>query len=101
MQKTTPNSTLSRKRGALKLLLNRGTATLVHRNWGHNYSHRPLVLFPTKTGEKGTPEHCKCTHNFATYARLWRTTRVRSTCHPLQTASVDLRTGFPLFDLQD
>src|SRR5210317_1689651 len=101
MQKTTPNSTLPRKRGALKLLINGGAATLVHKNWGQNFSHRPLGTIANKTGNKGTPEHCKCTQNFTTYARRWGTTRVPSTCQPLQTASIDLRIGFPLFDLQD
>src|SRR5210317_2466991 len=101
MQKTTLNSTLPRKRGALKLLLNGGAATLVHRNWGHKFSHRPLGTIANKTGEKGTPEHCKHTQNFTTYVRLWGTTRVPSTCQPLQAASVDLKIRFPLFDLQD
>src|SRR5210317_1235519 len=101
MQEITPNSTLPWKKGTFKLLLNRGVLTLVHRNWGHNFSNRSLGTIANKTGDKGTPEHCKRTQNFMTYVRLWGTTRVPSTCQPLQTASIDLKIGISLFDLQD
>src|SRR5210317_1351108 len=101
MKQTTPIPHNPGKDNALKFLLNRGAATLVYRNWGHNCSHRPLGTIANKTGDKGTPEHCKRTQNFTTYVRLWGTARVPSTCQPLQTASIDLRIGIPLFDLQD
>src|SRR5210317_1182756 len=100
MQETTPNSTLPQKRGTLKLLLNGGAETSVHRNWGHNFSHRPLGTIANKSGDKGTPEQCKHTQNFTTYAGSGKQQEFLPPANPFQTASIDLRVGFPLFDLQ-